>query len=78
MAGDDLIVEAKTQWTLHAERKAQQHKILYSDSAGFYWYCTQSFFLTWSNKQTLHSKKIKEEKNILSIIEKKIHSKHLM
>ena len=34
MAGDDLIVEAKTQWTLHAERKAQ-HKILYSDSAGF-------------------------------------------
>ena len=35
MAGDDLIVEAKTQWTLHAERKVQQHKILYSDSAGF-------------------------------------------
>ena len=77
MAGDDLIVEAKTQWTLHAERKAQQHKIIYSDSAGFI-DTVLSFFLTWSNKQTLHSKKIKEEKNILSIMGKKIHSKHLM
>ena len=76
MASDDLIVEAKTQWTLHAARKAQQHKILYSDSAGF---IDTVLFLTWSNKQTLHSKKIKEEKNILSIIEKKTkHSKHLM
>ena len=78
MAGDDLIVEAKTQWTLHAERKAQQHKILYSDSAGFIDTVLRVSFWHGAISRRYTRKKIKEEKNILSIIEKKIHSKHLM